>query len=83
MHTPRRPTGKTLGRCELLCAPKGKFVVYEYTAEMMGDPDLTPKEYLFDTESEARQFAEQHYMSRFCRYIILDTWGEIGRVPYE
>ncbi len=83
MNAPRKAAGKRLGKRELLYAPKGKFVLYEYTAEMMGDPDLTPEVCIFDSEAEARQFAEDHYLARFCRYIIFDESREIGQIPDE
>jgi hypothetical protein len=81
MSAPRREVGKRLGECDLLYAPEGKFVLYEYTAEMMGDPDLTPREYIFDTGWQAQEFAEHHWRDRFCRYIIFDESREIGQVP--
>jgi hypothetical protein len=81
MNKSRKAVGKRLGERDLLYAPEGKFVLYEYTAEMMGDPDLTPEEYIFDTDSQALEFAEQHWRDRFCRYIIFDESREIGQVP--
>ncbi|OVE82157.1 hypothetical protein BVY04_01870 [bacterium M21] len=78
----RKKSGVTLGSVECRLAPRGKYVIYEYTGAMMGDPDLTPfAEYIFDTEEAARAYVRKHCAERFAFHALFDEVRFIARLP--
>ncbi|WDE96350.1 hypothetical protein PQO03_11580 [Lentisphaera profundi] len=83
MKINRKPVNARLGDKDLFYAPSGKFVIYEYTAEMMGEPDLTPKEYIFDTYEESIYFIEIECKGNFCNHIVLDDEQEVIQFPED
>ena len=81
MNSYRKPVNVRLGKKDLFYAPIQQFVVYEYTAEMMCDPDLTPTEYLFPSEQESLNFINIECKGRFCNYLLFDDNNEIKQFP--